>query len=180
MNHEYGVRIFRKWIGDDTPLSEIDEARWLEFFSHLSKRVHDGKYKPTYLKHSLHYCRDFLEHCAGVGIHPGIRNLRDRKMKIGISEPVKEYFSDSEIQTMLAKSKGQTELHILLALNCGFTQIDISELKQDEVDWKAGRIRCKRSKGRKHATVPVVNYPLWPETIQLLLDSSFPEIRHSA
>ena len=53
-------------------------------------------------------------------------------------------------------------------LNCGMTQRDISDLKDEEVDWNAGRIRRKRSKTANHDNVPVVEYLLWPRTFDLL------------
>ncbi len=53
-------------------------------------------------------------------------------------------------------------------VNCGMTQIDVSDLRDDEVDWTAGRIIRKRSKTADVANVPVVNYPLWPATFELL------------
>jgi hypothetical protein len=37
-------------------------------------------------------------------------------------------------------------LHLLLMANCGFTQQDVSDLSQDEVDWQLGTITRKRSK----------------------------------
>jgi integrase len=48
------------------------------------------------------------------------------------------------------------------------TQVDISDLRHEEVDWKAGRIIRKRSKTKDHDNVPTVNYPLWPSTLELL------------
>jgi len=63
---------------------------------------------------------------------------------------------------------GRTRLYILLMLNTGCTQVDISELKQSEVDWQRGRITRKRSKTAKHESAPVVEYPLWQETFVLI------------
>lgn len=168
VNHRYGVKLFRDWIGDATPLADIDEIKWLAFFARLTEFVDEGRYKPTYCKHALRYSRDFMEHCIGLGRHPGLRNLRDRKMRIGISEPEKVFFSNGEIEILLGKAGGQTRLHLILMLNCGFTQKDISDLHPDEVWLGEGRIVRKRSKGRKHATVPVVSYKLWPVTARLL------------
>ena len=54
-------------------------------------------------------------------------------------------------------------------LNCGFYAVDIGTLRQDEVDWKAGRIVRKRSKTKNRSgNVPKVNYPLWHRTFELL------------
>ncbi len=60
------------------------------------------------------------------------------------------------------------KLSILLMLNTGSTQQDLSDLLQCEVDWTEGRLTRKRSKNKKHETAPVVCYKLWPECFRLL------------
>ena len=47
-------------------------------------------------------------------------------------------------------------------------QTDISDLRQDEVEWVEGRITRKRSKTSDKDDVPTVNYKLWPLTFDLL------------
>ncbi|WP_417748360.1 hypothetical protein [Rosistilla oblonga] len=60
-------------------------------------------------------------------------------------------------------------LFILLMMNCGMTQIDISELSPSQVNWTSGRIVRKRSKlENASGNVPTSNYALWPETLSLL------------
>ena len=59
-------------------------------------------------------------------------------------------------------------------LNCGMTQVDISDLHPSEVDWDRGRIRRKRSKTDDHEHVPTVDYPLWPRDLE-----SAPQVRPS-
>ena len=76
--------------------------------------------------------------------------------------------SRSEVQTLIEAAPGQLKLHLLLMLNCGFTQQDVADLGQEEVDWLAGMISRRRSKTGDHVTVPMVSYRLWPETFELL------------
>jgi integrase len=52
--------------------------------------------------------------------------------------------------------------------NCGMTQVDVSNLRDDEVDWAAGRITRKRSKTADCENTPEVCYKLWPLTFELL------------
>lgn len=47
-------------------------------------------------------------------------------------------------------------------------QADLASLRDKEVDWKTGRIVRKRIKTPKFVGVPVVDFPLWPETFRLL------------
>jgi hypothetical protein len=79
-----------------------------------------------------------------------------------------EMWTAEEFRAGLDAATGQLRLHLLLMANCGFTQEDISDLLDTEVDWRAGRITRKRSKTHDHSNVPVVNYKLWPPTFALL------------
>lgn len=76
---------------------------------------------------------------------------------------------------MLQAAVDRTKLYILLMLNCGMTQKDISDLRVEEVDWQEGRIIRKRSKTSKHENVPTVSYLLWQETFRLLRQERNPE-----
>jgi hypothetical protein len=69
-----------------------------------------------------------------------------------------------EVRTLIGKAPGQLKLHLLLMLNCGMTQVDISDLHPGEIDWGRGRIKRKRSKTADHDHVPTVEYSLWPST----------------
>jgi integrase len=74
----------------------------------------------------------------------------------------------THIKDMLATAKPQMQLWILLALNCAFTQSDLSDLHPSEVDWTKGRIRRIRSKLKTNTTAQTIDYPLWPKTFALL------------
>jgi integrase len=93
-----------------------------------------------------------------------------RSKLLTISQPAARIivFTKEEIKALLTDASDRTKLYILLMLNCGMTQKDISDLLVSEVDWKDGRIIRKRSKTSDEENVPVVNYKLWPETFRLL------------
>lgn len=96
------------------------------------------------------------------------RNIDSRD--IGISKPDKRIkpWRDEDISTMLAHASERTRLFLMLMLNCGVTQKDISDLNNEEMDWERGRIIRKRGKTKKFEGVPEVEYALWPETLALL------------
>ena len=77
-------------------------------------------------------------------------------------------FNKNEVASMLAKLPLRGRAAVYLGLNCGFTFGDIADLKKSDVDLKAGRLVHKRVKTRKKKNVPMVNYPLWPETVKAL------------
>jgi len=73
-----------------------------------------------------------------------------------------------EVKEIIEKARGQTKLHILLMLNCGMTQQDLSDLRPEEIDWSAGTITRRRSKTQHNEHTPIVCYRLWRETWTLL------------
>jgi integrase len=95
-------------------------------------------------------------------------NINLRRYNFGKSIRKIRTMTVDEVRTLVGASTGQLTLHLLLMANCGFTQQDVSDLKQNEVDWSAGTITRKRSKTDDHEDVPTVTYKLWPRTFELL------------
>ena len=96
------------------------------------------------------------------------RNFDDPKLSIRVDHKEVETFSIEEVGTLLPACPDKTRLHLLLMLNRGMTQKDISDLHPKQINWKTGRIIRKRSKTGNWKSVPVVDYRLWPETFALL------------
>lgn len=90
------------------------------------------------------------------------------KFKVEVGAKAVQCFEDAEVKSILRAAKSRERLYILIAINCGFTQIDISNLRPTEVDLEAGFITRKRSKTGDHESVPEVSRKLWPETLALL------------
>lgn len=89
-------------------------------------------------------------------------------IKITKPAPKVVVFNVEEVKQLLVKASNKTKLYILMAINCGMTGKDISDLAVDEVDWEAGRITRRRSKTKDEPSVPAVSYKLWGETLRLL------------
>jgi hypothetical protein len=77
-------------------------------------------------------------------------------------------WTPAEVQHVIGEAPGQLKLHLLLMANCGFTQVDCSDLLDTEVDWTAGTVTRKRSKTADQDSTPTVTYRLWPQTFALL------------
>ncbi len=107
--------------------------------------------------------RDYIESI------PRLIAAKKYRIEVGTSEV--EVLKDDDIKQMLEGAKDRERLYILLGLNCGFTQQDIADLKQDEFDAEAGTITRKRSKTKGHEAVPEVTRLLWPETKKLLREN---------
>jgi integrase len=169
---------FVTWIGPETAIDAIDEAKLEGFFNHLSVQVGAGKYSPNYAHSLLMTAKQFISRLAEMKLIPLPGNIRSRRFRFNPSAPAKiETFTVEEVRAMLAACDGfseRTKLYLLLMLNCGMYQNDIAELRQDEVDWKKGTLTRARSKTRERGG-PVVTFRLWPETFGLLKKQRAPE-----
>lgn len=90
------------------------------------------------------------------------RNL-DGYAKITIPEPTVNRFSREEIHTLYSAASERTKMYMLLALNCGMGQTDISSLRTFEIQMSEKRIVRKRTKTGVHC-----EFALWPLTVEML------------
>ena len=97
------------------------------------------------------------------------RNFRSKRLNISIPEQEIKYWTIEEFRQIYGAAVERTKLFLLLMVNCGMYQKDISDLKPVDVDWDRGRIKRKRSKMERHASARLIDYTLWPITHELLL-----------
>jgi len=86
---------------------------------------------------------------------------------IDLPDPKPEFFTVKEVRTLYRDAFPPMKLWILLGLNCGFTQADISSLTPDMVDWKRGIIARDRQK-----TGVESEHKLWPLTLKTLREQA--------
>jgi integrase len=96
------------------------------------------------------------------------RNINSKAFRFKAGRKAIQTWTPAEVRWVIGEAPGQLKLHLLLMLNCGLTQGEISELRDEEVDWKEGRINHKRVKTGDWKDVPTVGYRLWPSTFGLL------------
>ena len=96
------------------------------------------------------------------------KNIDSRELTFIRRTKTPETMTLDEVGALLRGTTGLNRLCILLGLNCGMTQKDISDLLDRDVSWTDGTITRKRSKTSSHEGVPTVTYKLWPETLRLL------------
>ena len=171
----YALRLhlehFRDWLGKDTNVKEIDGGTLTRFYSHVLEKMTAGDWGKTTAAHYMTTVKSFVRwlwQSNAIPTLPRVLDGRSQMLKITKSRPGIVTFTMEEIKALLADASDRTKLYILLMLNCGMTQKDISDLLVSEVDWKDGRIIRKRSKTSDEENVPTVNYKLWPETFRLL------------
>ena len=161
------LQFFEDWIGRDTPVVEIDGPTLTKFHGHLLEKLAAGSWKRRTAWHYLSSVKALVNWLYDAEAIAAVPRIMRRLL---ISKPAAkiEVFTVDEVKKLLASASRRTRLYILLALNTGTTQVDISDLKVEEVDWTEGRIIRRRSKTKDDEHVPVVNYQLWPKTFELL------------
>ena len=93
------------------------------------------------------------------------RNIGDiAKVPNGKKPNVLTYTMD-ELATLWKESAGRTRCYMALALNCGYGQTDISDLRMGEINWQGKFIERDRSKTGVRA-----KHKLWAITVKLLAE----------
>ena len=162
---------FADWLGHTTPVVEISGQTLSDFRLALLKKLRTSEWSRTTASDYLATAKSFVRwlwQIEAITTLPRIMDGKSTALIISKSHAEIVVFSKDEISTLLKKASVRTRLYILLMLNCGMTQKDVSDLQHPEVDWATGRITRKRSKTRQHENVPFVSYTLWGETFRLL------------
>jgi integrase len=160
---------FKNFLGERTSLATIRGKTLTSYHTHLMLQVNDKKMARSYAADLMGAAIRFVKWCWGEGILPDLpKNFDSPELTFKVTTKAVETFTVDEIKTFLGRASERTRLYLLLMLNTGATQKDISDLKKIEVDWEAGRITRKRSKTKTEDNVPEVSYLLWDETYRLL------------
>jgi integrase len=170
---------FTKFLGEKADISTISNDT-LEGFhrfclSKITARANDPAKKAGW---SVAYAKETFKGVARVWVGWLADRLEDfpRPSLLGSRKAFKFppshqpiiVWTREEVHHVLRESPEKFRLILLLMLNTGATQIDVSELCADAVDWKAGRVTRKRHKHMKREHAPTVCYPLWKSTFALL------------
>ena len=152
----------------------------LDYHADLLQDIAEKKWSAVYAKDHMNAVKQFVRWLWLIGaIEELPRVILDKKaLKISKKISTPPVFTVDEVTKLLGSATERTKLYLLLMLNTGAGQKDISDLRQAEVNWETGTITRRRSKTAKHEKVPVVRYTLWGETLRLLKQerSTDPEI----
>lgn len=159
------------YFGDDIEVGDITSAMLTDFHASITAKIVSKKWQPETAKDQTQVVGQFfnwLFESELIEVKPRLLQGKSFTFKLDAKEP--NPATIAECQQILLAANDRVRLYALLMLNCGFTQKDISDLKQSEVDWKRGIITRKRSKTRTNRSkrIPTISYQLWPETFELL------------
>lgn len=170
--YRYSIARFAAWIGQTADVEGITGTKLEEFFGYLGVQVAERKMAVGTAAETMKSVRQFVGRLAELSVIPLPGNLNSRRLKFEVGTTTITTFTDDEVKRVLASCVGRlakTRAYLLLMLNCGMTQKDVAELRNDEVDWKNGTITRQRSKRKGRAGALTVTYPLWPETLAELV-----------
>jgi integrase len=120
---------------------------------------------------SIHYAVSRIKHMVEWGWSKRLLDDMPRNLKefgrVKLPQPKPLTYANDELvalyQKAREKARGALELYILLAINCGYSQIDIASLERGMVDFTTGIITRTR-----HKTGVAQHSKLWPITLDLL------------
>lgn len=159
---------FRDWLGGSLPVKSITGKVIADYYSELMRGIRERDWSADYAKDRFNAVKSFVRWLWTIDLIDLPRNLDSRTFKIRKRIATPQVFTREELNRLMACATERTRLYLLLMLNCGMTQKDISDLRQSELDWERGTITRRRSKTAHHESVPTVTYKLWPETLRLL------------
>ena len=163
---------FRQHIGDDVLVTEITSEMLSGYRAAVMAKSWSLKYRDDHAQ-AVSQFFNWLYENEHINERPRLLTGNKWRVSVELQEP--EPATIEECHQVLQAANERVRLYALLMLNCGFTQVDIGDLKQSEVDWTKGIITRKRSKTRKRKSknskpsrIPKISFQLWPETFSLL------------
>lgn len=159
---------FAKWAGEGMPLEKITERLLENFFAHLAGEIEAGRLAKKSAQQTMIYTKAFIRRQWELRRIELPRNLTSKTLSITVPAPTVTVMSVETIADFYKKARPFLKTCILLTLNTGMLQVDLADLRQDEVDWEKGTITKKRSKTSNHASAPTVCWKLWDTTLTLL------------
>jgi integrase len=173
-NNRTCLEHFVTFLGPNADVGGIDANKLIAYKEYCLKQVAarhraEGEgWAEKYAQDVLNVAKSFVRGIAEKEVIPLPSNITSKNLTIKVPHKAIQTWTVEEFHYVVSEAPGKLKLALLLMANCGFTQSDISDLVESEVDWRAGRIIRKRSKTKGCENVPVVNWKLWDVSFELL------------
>ena len=170
-NLQTSLQNFRAFVGADKPASALNALTLNNYYTKQLKEIADDDISEYSGRDRLAVAKQFINWAWQQGAIDNLpRNLRSKEMTISVTVEDVTPIPVPALQARIRAATGRLQVELLLMANCGFTQIDCSDLRHTEMDWKAGTITRKRSKMQKgkESSLPTVTFYLWPSTLERL------------
>jgi integrase len=165
-DYRFQLNLFRKFCEENkaASLAVAIHADTLEKYKDFAGDHFKSKYSLSHATFSVKSLITWAWETNRIKEMP--RNLSTFR-KVTLPEPDAQVFTIEEVHSLYNNGSARSKLCILLALNAGYTQMEIAGLKHDSLDLDTGMIEEVRAKIIKKATVPR-HVKLWPSTLAAL------------
>ena len=141
----------------------IEAANLNAYRTYVVGQLAKRKIAAVSAKHALRTVKAMLLWAYDAEKLDVLPRMLNKYAEIAIPAPNPQFFSNGEIKNLYTAANDRMKLQILLALNCGYTQADISTLEHSHIDWLQGTIiRARNRTGQPQ------EHKLWPQTLKLL------------
>ncbi|MDP6554764.1 MAG: hypothetical protein QGG71_08860 [Pirellulaceae bacterium] len=148
-----------------TKVAEIDAGILNVYRAQQWHLVDYGKFSKTTLRKRLRTVVQWLRWLVDENLLADLpKKLSRYAAGVQLDQPKPVFWTVDEIKLLVKSATERTRLYIMLALNLGYTQIDIATLDESMIDWESGIIERER-----HKTGVLTKAKLWPSTLWLLL-----------
>lgn len=163
---------FVDWFGDYKSMAKANEDTVRRYSEYLNSQIQEGLSQNT-ISDDQQTFRIFVTHVCDQYDLVTPRTLNSKRYRISRVRRNPQKFSVEQVKILLSNTTEETELCLLLMLNCGLYQGDLAEMTSEDVDWKNGRIIMARKKkekilNKKKNDIQKVNWILWDRTFELL------------
>ena len=122
------LNAFKIWVGEESMIDSISPDKWEAWYVHLLNADISTEYKKKQFRHA----RNFLMWMAEKGLIQPALNLHARRYRFTGGHKKVPTIPVDEVGRATANTQGVLQLHLLLFLNCGMTQQDVSDLHPGE------------------------------------------------
>ena len=155
------------FLGPDRPLASLFEANLTDYRNHTLSLPISFATKKTISISTAKSRLDTIKMAIKWGYREALIDRMPRNLggfsRVKLPPPKVEIFSRKEIKALYMTADDRMRTWILMALNCGFGQADLADLRVGEIDLKERRIHRNRTK-----TGVETRFVLWPLTMAML------------
>jgi integrase len=163
---KYRLAAFEKFCDKERAadlVTAIGTANLDAYRTHVVGQLAKGKIAAVSAKHALRTVKALVLWAYDKERLEALPRVLNKYADVALPAPTPQFFATSEIKRLYDAATERVKLYILLGLNCGYTQSDISTLEHAHIDWSRGMIIRARNK-----TGQPQEHKLWPRTLHLL------------
>jgi integrase len=169
------LEAFLLFADEKTPLTHVNGEMLSGYYNYCRRKIAEQRegrpgWSVKTATERMKAAKAFIRYYVEAGAIAAPVNL-GKRFTFGSALKRPRVWSVEEIKTAMPLANERFQLFMLLALNCGFTQIDLATLRNDQIDTAGGYITRQRNKAQSggYKDAPTVCWKLWPATLAFLM-----------